>query len=127
MGKAAGTTVGVGECMQSNEALKFDGIPRLSLPGIDLRDTISFDSNLSSGVNRLPSPQLYRTLGMSYDEKMVRNYTQTSGTPVLCESIKLFENMCAYEGQPCQTPAFEHICITAGATAAITFFLSIFL
>lgn len=114
--------------MDIYKLMEQERIPRLNLPDIDMKDTISFQDSLSSGVNKLPIPQLYyHNFGKnSIDWKMVHNYTQTTGTPVLAESIKIYEKINMQQNIDGKPSIFDYICITAGATAAIVFFFRYF-
>ncbi|MDD2260714.1 MAG: hypothetical protein PHF53_04355 [Bacteroidales bacterium] len=113
--------------MDINTIIEKESIPRLSLPGIDLKDTISFQNSLSSGVNKLSIPQLYHhQFGNSIiDWKTIHNYTSTTGSPLLVEAIKIYEKISTLGESIKNNSSLEYICITTGASAAIAFFLGI--
>ena len=114
--------------MDTSKIIEQERITRLSLPGIDLKDPISFQNSLSSGVNKLPIPQLYyHQFGDNIiDWKSIHNYTNTAGSPLLVEAIKIYEKISASGDNIKDISSLEHICITTGASAAIAFYFRYF-
>lgn len=76
---------------------------------------------LSSGTNEFPAPRMYKRLWQTelQEDLFYRFYTLEEGYPAVVGCLKLYENMVA-TGQPAGRQPFEHLCVTAGASGAVS-------
>lgn len=81
--------------------------------------------NLSAGINQFPPPQLYRDylIKDSLSGDFVKKYSEIEGNADIRESILFYERYLT-SGDVERQPEFpQHVCITVGATQAITLFM----
>ncbi|WP_242835679.1 aminotransferase class I/II-fold pyridoxal phosphate-dependent enzyme [Ruminiclostridium josui] len=82
-------------------------------------------NNLSSGINQLLPPSLYTDNFIREIEsnRFVKNYSGIDGNLVLKEVILLYEMYLANEEFSIHNAWSQEVCVTVGATAAITSFM----
>ncbi|MBB6022774.1 aspartate/methionine/tyrosine aminotransferase [Paenibacillus sp. JGP012] len=98
------------------------------LPGIAMDSLISFRTSLSNGINQFHPPRLYTELFEKEvkNSDFVKTYTMTDGYPSVVEAIKSYEKLLATEKLVLAENFSDHVCVTAGATAAIMFYFEYF-
>ncbi len=84
--------------------------------------------NLCDGINHFPPPYLYEQQYIQEvnNGRFIQEYSYSSGDPALVSLISCYEKMLGSDDLSMPDNFADNICITAGATASIIFFIEYF-
>ncbi|WDV45040.1 pyridoxal phosphate-dependent aminotransferase [Clostridiaceae bacterium M8S5] len=95
--------------------------------GVDGSVIIANNTNISIGVSELDPPKFYTDhfIKELKNHDFIKRYTANAGHPMLTGTLKFYENTLANKFKGNKN-LVENLCVTTGATPAITFFFEYF-